>query len=119
MKAEADKAANDQKMAFEDKKHQDEMALKNRELDMRATEGQAKADADMISQGLPPGYNFAQHQEQMSMLAASVTQGQQQTAQALAAMAQGLAMMAQAQAAPKRVVRGPDGAVMGVETVSG
>jgi hypothetical protein len=122
VKAEADKEANAQKLAFEQQKAQAEMQikqaelqLKSRELDMRGMEGKAKADADMAAQGLPPGYNFAQHQEQMMALAASVTQGQQQVAAALQAMAQGLAMMAQTANAPRRVVRGPDGSVQGVE----
>ena len=126
VKAEADAKSKEAELQLSSQKTQGEMQIKQaelqlkaRELDMREREGQAKADADMAAQGLPPGYNFAQHQEQMAGLAASVMQGQQQTAQALAAMARGLAMMAQAQAAPKRVVRGPDGAVMGVETVAG
>jgi hypothetical protein len=126
LKVEADGKAKEAELQLSAQKAQGDMQIKQaelqlkaRELDMKERENQTRAEEAMISQGLPPGYNFAQHQEQMSMLAASVTQGQQQTAQALAAMAQGLAMMAQAQAAPKRVVRGPDGAVMGVETVAG
>lgn len=115
VKAEADAKANTDKLAFEGKKHTDEMALKSRELDMRENEGRAKADADMAAQGLPPGYKFAEHQEQLGMMAAGMAQMQQQTAQALQAMAQGLAQITATLQAPKRLHRDETGNIVAVE----
>lgn len=115
VKAEADAKANADKIAFEDKKHQDEMALKNRELDMREREGQARADADMAAQGLPPGYKFAEHQEQIGAVAGAMMQMQNQTSQALAAMAQGLQQITATLQAPKRLHRDEAGNIIAVE----
>ena len=116
VKVEAEKEANTQKMGFEQQKHQDEMALKNRELDMKEREGQAKADADMAAQGLPPGYKFAEHQEQLAMMAAGMAQTQQQTAQAIQMMMQGLQQIMAVVKAPKRVQRDAAGNVVAVES---
>jgi len=116
VKAEADKEANAQKMGFEQQKHQDEMSIKNRELALKEREGQAKADADMAAQGLPPGYNFAQHQEQLAAMAGGMAQSQQQLAQAIQAIGAGLVQIMQAQKAPKIIHRDDMGNVVAVES---
>ncbi len=122
LKVEADKEAKQaelqlaaQRTSGEMQVRQAELTLKSRELDIKEREGQAKADADMAAQGLPPGYNFAAHQQEMAALAAGVTQGQQQMAQALQVIGAGLAQVMQTMRAPKVIHRDEAGNVVAVE----
>lgn len=122
VKAEADAKAKEAELQMSAQKNegdmqikQAELQLKARELDLKEREGQAKADADMAAQGLPPGYKFAEHQEQLGMMAAGMAQMQSQTAQALQAMAQGLQQITATLQAPKRLHRDDMGNIVAVE----
>lgn len=123
LKVEADKEAKQAELQLEAQRasgemqvKQAELTLKSRELDLKEREGQAKAAADMAAMGLPPGYDFAAHQQEMTALAAGVTQGQQQMAQALHVIGAGLAQVMQTMRAPKVIHRDEAGNVIGVES---
>ena len=115
VKAEADKEANAQRLGFEQKKHQDDIALRSRELDLKEREALAKADADMAAQGLPPGYKFDEHKQEMAEMATLLAAGQQQTEQVVKAMLQGMAQIMATIRAPKVIHRDDTGNVVAVE----
>ncbi len=114
-KAEADKEANAQRLGFDQQKHQDEIALRTRELDLKEREALAKADADMAAQGLPPGYKFDEHKQEMAEMATLLAAGQQQTAQVVQAMMQGMAQIMATIRAPKVIHRDDMGNVVAIE----
>jgi hypothetical protein len=95
--------------------------LKAQEMNMRETEmAQSRKDALLPDREAILGENEAQMRELAAALAAlgqSLQVMQQQQASTAQMQAQALAQLAASMSAPKRVVRGPDGRAMGVETV--
>lgn len=125
MKAEAEMQAKQaelqlrqQEMEADVQIRQGELQLKAGELALKRDAAEAKANADLAAQGLPPGYSFAEHQGQLAALGERMVAGEQQTAQALAQMGEALAQVMDAVTAPRRLIRGPDGAVQGVEIMA-
>lgn len=95
--------------------------LKAQEMNMREAEMmQSRKDALLPDREAMLGENEAQMRELAAALAAlgqSLQVMQQQQASTAQMQAQALAQLAASMSAPKRVVRGPDGRAMGVETV--
>jgi hypothetical protein len=95
--------------------------LKAQEMNMREAEMmQSRKDALLPDREAMLGENEAQMRELAAALAAlgqSLQVMQQQQASTAQMQAQALAQLAASMTAPKRVVRGPDGRAMGVETV--
>ena len=88
--------------------------------DGQAARAEARQDAFMPEREAMLGENEAQMRELAAALAAlgqSLQMMQQQQASTAQMQAQALAQLATSMSAPKRVVRGPDGRAMGVETV--
>jgi len=135
----AEAQADAQKQAMETQKSDRDFALKQRELDLKEREASFN-EALQIQQLKDAGAARAEaRQDALLPDREAVVQGNEgaltQLAAALAALGQSLEMMQQQQtntaqvqmqalaqlsasmAAPKRVVRGPDGRAMGVETV--
>lgn len=125
-----------QEMAAEVEAKRTELQLKAQELALKQSEAQAQAlarqsdaefraqelasreRADLTAKGLPEGYNFADHQAQMTALAERMAAGEAQTADALTAMGEALSRVMDAVTAPRKLLRGPDGAVQGVEIMA-
>lgn len=88
------------------------------EREMRGRDMDARAKKDMIDRGLPEDYSFADHQQQMAELAERVAAGEARTAEAMAMLAETLERVMDAVTAPRRLIKGADGSVQGVEIMA-
>jgi hypothetical protein len=108
-------------LALREREFQVNAGLKAQEMNMREAEMmQSRKDALLPDREAMLGENEAQMRELAAALAAlgqSLQVMQQQQASTAQMQAQALAQLAASMSAPKRVVRGPDGRAMGVETV--
>jgi hypothetical protein len=137
--AQAKEQADTQKLAMEAQNADRDFALKQRELDLKEREAafnealqvqqlkdaemaraEARRDALLPDREALMGENEANMRELAAALAAlgqSLQAIQEQHARTAQVQAQALQQLAASMSAPKRVVRGPDGRAMGVETV--
>lgn len=101
---------------------QAELALKSRELDMKEADAKAKAAAELAQMGLPADFEFGSQMQHVAAMGQAVNEikasGEQTNAalmQSHAQLANAITALGQVMMAPKRVVRGPGGEVLGVE----
>lgn len=106
-------AVEGQRLALETHRYNTELARTERDAQWRQSnieaDRQAHTDAAFVAAGVPPGYSFDEDRQQMKILLEKLSDN--------SALAQAIETLAAAATAPKRVVRGPDGVAVGVETI--
>lgn len=106
-------AVEGQRLALETHRYNTELARTERDAQWSQSnieaDRQAHTDAAFVAAGVPPGYSFDEDRQQMKILLEKLSDN--------SALAQAIETLAAAATAPKRVVRGPDGVAVGVETI--
>ncbi len=98
------------------------LELQAREIDLRGAEAENRVKSEMIAAGLPPDFDMAGYAQQvaglsraMEALAANAERTNTALTQSHAQLANAIAALGRAMMAPKRIVRGPSGEVLGIE----